>query len=59
MKGDKCKNCAYRVVMSYTDGRVFHAADIMCHYAWKHIQDVREDECHFKKKRVKEQGVTE
>jgi len=51
MKGDKCKDCAYRVVMSYTDGRVFHSADIMCHYAWKHIRDVREDECHYKAKR--------
>lgn len=50
MDKDKCKDCKWRVVMSFTDGTVVRMDDIMCHWNWKRIEKVREDECHYNKK---------
>lgn len=52
MTTDKCRNCRWYVVMAY------RPIELMCHYNWKYCEEVKQEECHFKKKkeRVTEMG---
>lgn len=52
MKADKCLDCKWFVVMSYSP------KELMCHYNWEYVEDVHPEECHFRKKKIIEEEKT-